>query len=197
MKLKKKGGDDLKENTEGMIEEYEVTPYTLMVSPIAYGSKIYSRIIELEDEFISPFKPLDIIKRSCEYFGSSYEGRKEGTKRLINVTHKAPIAIDPTNSMFFFPTESPLRQTCAWLSHEHILTYGRKDPGHTKVTFRNKQSYEIDISSSSFENQLHRTSFLKSKLNQRIEETKKKSFYLFTETDGHKASERTSKYLSL
>ena len=187
----------MKERTEGMIEEYEVNPYTLIVSPITYGSKIYSRIIELEDEFISPFKPLDIIKKSCEYFGSSYLGRKEGTKRLINVTHKAPIAIDPTNSIFFFPTESPLRSTCSWLSYEHILAYGRKEPGYTKVTFRNKQSYEIDISSSSFENQLHRTSFLKSKLIQRIEETKNKSFYLFTESDGQKASERQPKYVSM
>ncbi|MGM9956220.1 MAG: competence protein ComK, partial [Peribacillus sp.] len=50
----------MNESTQGLIEEYEITPYTLMVMPINYGSKIYSRIIELEDEFISPFKPLDI-----------------------------------------------------------------------------------------------------------------------------------------
>lgn len=44
----------MKENNQGIIEEYEITPHTLMVSPINYGSKIYSRIVEMEDEFISP-----------------------------------------------------------------------------------------------------------------------------------------------
>lgn len=59
---------------QDFISEYEITPYTLMVLPIHYGTKVYSRIIELEDDFISPFKPMDIMKKSCEYFGASYEG---------------------------------------------------------------------------------------------------------------------------
>lgn len=66
----------MKENNQGIIEEYEITPHTLMVAPINYGSKIYARIVEMEDEFISPFKPMEIIKKSCEFFGSSYEGSK-------------------------------------------------------------------------------------------------------------------------
>lgn len=53
----------MKENNQGIIEEYEITPHTLMVAPINYGSKIYARIIEMEDEFISPFKPMEIIKK--------------------------------------------------------------------------------------------------------------------------------------
>ncbi|USK56526.1 competence protein ComK [Cytobacillus solani] len=57
-----------------LIDEYEINPNTMVVMPLAYGSKIYSQIWELEDEFISPFKPIDIIKKSCTFFGSSYEG---------------------------------------------------------------------------------------------------------------------------
>ncbi|MGW6301078.1 competence protein ComK [Peribacillus butanolivorans] len=124
----------------------------------------------------------------------SSKGRKDGTKQLINITHKAPIAIDPTSSIFFFPTTSPLRPQCIWLSHEHVVSYDRLDSKHTKVTFRNKQTIDIEVSCSSFENQLHRTSFLKTKLIQRIEETKRKSFYLFTDANGGKASEMMSKY---
>lgn len=185
----------MKENNQGIVEEYEITPHTLMVAPINYGSKIYARIIEMEDEFISPFKPMEIIKKSCEFFGSSYEGRKQGTKQLINITHKAPIAIDPTSSIFFFPTTSPLRPQCIWLSHEHVVSYERLDSKHTTITFRNRQTIDIAVSCSSFENQLHRTSFLKTKLIQRIEETKRKSFYLFTDANGVKASEVISKYI--
>jgi competence protein ComK len=179
-----------------LIEEYEITPYTLLVMPIAYGSKVYSHIIELEGEFISPFRPIDIIKRSCEYFGSSYDGRKDGTKRLIGITHKAPIAIDPTSSIFFFPTTSPLRPQCIWISYEHIEQHQRIDVSRTSVTFRNRQNIDLPVSDSSFENQLMRTSLLKNKLRQRIEETERKSYYLFSSRGTLEASENNSKYSS-
>ncbi|CEG29605.1 competence protein ComK [Bacillus sp. B-jedd] len=58
------------------IEEYEINPCTMFIKPFVYGSKVYSQVYEMDEEFISPFKPLEIIKKSCEYFGSSYEGLK-------------------------------------------------------------------------------------------------------------------------
>lgn len=179
---------------EQLVEEYEITPYTIAILPVNYGSKVYSRIIELEAEFISPFKPIEIINKSCEYFGASYEGRKHGTKQLIGITHKAPIAVDPSNSIFFFPTISPLRPQCIWLSHDHVVSFSRIDQQHTTIVFRNKQMITIHMSSSSFENQLHRTAFLKTKLVQRIEETKRKSVYLYNQSIRSQASEIASDY---
>ncbi|PLT33821.1 competence protein ComK [Bacillus sp. V5-8f] len=184
----------MKDVKPGLIEEYEITPYTIMVKPITYGSKIYSHIIELDDEFISPFRPIDIIKKSCHYFGTSYEGRKEGTRQLIGITHKAPIAINPTSSMFFFPTTSPLRPQCIWVSLEHIESFKRIDLSHTFVTFKNNQQAELPISTSSFENQYMRTVFLKDKLIQRIEETDRKYVYLHSGPHQLKASEMGAKY---
>ncbi|EFV78994.1 hypothetical protein HMPREF1013_00878 [Bacillus sp. 2_A_57_CT2] len=73
-------------NTQ-MIEEYEVNPNTMIIKPLAYGLKVYSQIWELDDEVTSPFKPIDIIKSSCKYFGSSYEGllvMEELKNRLIH-----------------------------------------------------------------------------------------------------------------
>lgn len=160
------------------IEEYEVNPYTMFIQPKVYGSKVYSQIFELEDEFLSPFKPIDIIKKSCEYFSSSFEGRKNGTKQLIGITHKVPIAIDPSNYIYFFPTTSPNRSECIWVSHEHVLKYERLAPDQTRVTFQNKQSFVFPISHSSFENQLLRTALLRTKLMQRIGQTERKFFYL-------------------
>lgn len=184
----------MKLTNERLIEEYEITPYTLAILPINYGSKVYSRIIELEAEFISPFKPIEIISRSCEYFGSSYEGRKQGTKHLVGITHKAPIAIDASSSIFFFPTTSPLRPQCIWLSHDHIASFASLDQQHTTVVFRNKQSITIHMSSGSFENQIHRTALLKTKIVQRIEETKRKSLQLFNHSLSSQASEKVSHY---
>ncbi|MFD2443135.1 competence protein ComK [Bacillus sp. CGMCC 1.16607] len=163
------------------IEEYEINPCTMLIIPHVYGSKIYSKIIELEDEIISPFKPIDIIKASCEFFGSSYEGRKNGSRRLIGITHKAPIAIDPTNSIYFFPTTSSVRPECIWVSHEHVLHHRRSDSNITHVTFRNKETFGLPISARSFNNQLIRTAHLRTKLAQRMSEMERKTyFYLHT-----------------
>jgi competence protein ComK len=176
------------------IEEYEVNPFTMFVKPIAYGSKIYSEIFEVEDEFLSPFKPLDIIKNSCEYYGSDYEGRRNGTKQLVGYAHKIPIAIDPTNRIFFFPTTSPSRQECIWISHEHVKDYDRINPQETLIHFNNNQSFTFPISGSTIISQLERTAYLRTKLMQRIEYNEKKSFYLLQRPKAMEASEDTYQY---
>jgi competence protein ComK len=176
------------------IEEYEVNPFTMFVKPIAYGSKIYSEIFEVEDEFLSPFKPLDIIRNSCEYYGSDYEGRRNGTKQLVGYAHKIPIAIDPTNRIFFFPTTSPSRQECIWISHEHVKDYERVNPQETLILFNNNQSFIFPVSCSSIISQLERTAYLRTKLMQRIEYNEKKSFYLLQRPKAMEASEDSYQY---
>lgn len=176
------------------IEEYEVNPFTMFIKPIAYGSKIYSEIFEVEDEFLSPFKPLDIIRNSCEYYGSDYEGRRNGTKLLVGYAHKIPIAIDPTNRIFFFPTTSPSRQECIWISHEHVKDYERVNPQETLILFNNNQSFKFPVSCSSIISQLERTAYLRTKLMQRIEYNEKKSFYLLQRPRAMEASEDSYQY---
>jgi competence protein ComK len=177
------------------LDEYEINPCTMMISPTPYGSKTYSNIMEIQDDFLSPFRPIDIIKKSCQYFGSSFEGRIAGTKQLIGITHKVPITIDPTNSIYFFPTTSPQNSQCIWLAHEHVISHKRLEANKTLVTFRNKQSCIIPVSYSSFENQLLRTALLRTKLMQRIEESERKSFYLFRSQQRYmEASEGRSEY---
>lgn len=183
-----------REKKRTMIDEYEINPCTMMIIPTTYGSKTYSQIVELKDEFLSPFRPIDIIKKSCQYFGSSYEGRITGTKQLVGITHKVPITIDPTNSIYFFPTTSPLNIQCIWISHEHVVSHKRLEPNTTLVTFRNKESYIIPVSYSSFENQLLRTALLRTKLMQRIEETERNSFYLYRKQRYFEASEGNGEY---
>jgi competence protein ComK len=176
------------------IEEYEVNPYTMFIKPVIYGSKVYSEIYELEDEYLSPFKPLEIIKKSCEYFSSSFEGRKDGTKQLIGITHKVPIVIDPTNFIYFFPTTSPTRSECIWISHEHIMDYQRIDSRQTRVIFQNKQSFILPVSRSSFSNQMLRTALLKTTLMQRSGQMERKSFYLTNRSKVIEASESSREY---
>ncbi|KAB2337158.1 transcriptional regulator [Cytobacillus depressus] len=176
-----------------IIEEYEINPNTMIILPFTYGSKIYSKIWELEEEFISPFKPFDIIKKSCFLYGSSYEGRKEATKHLIGITHKAPITVDSANSIYFFPTTSPSNSKCIWISQEHIHLHRRSDT-HTQVIFKNKKLLSIPVSYNSFHNQVLRTALLKTTLSRRIENTGLGDWYLISGKKNLNASERPGTY---
>ena len=173
-------------------EEYEINPLTAAIVPLQYGSKLFSQIHQLDQEFYSPLKPLELIKMSCRLFGSGYEGRKEGSRQLIGITHKIPIIIDATNIMYFFPTTSPNNPQCSWISHEHVLHYDRIDSTSTLVTFRNKKSLVIPISIYSFQNQMLRTAFLRTKLMQRIDGFDRKS--ILFHRNHSKASEHKPVY---
>ena len=71
-----------------------------------YGSQVSKKtmqqIIENGEEYIINNNSTKILEHSCEYFGSSLEGRKEGTKKLLGITHKSPIIIEESRNIIFF-----------------------------------------------------------------------------------------------
>lgn len=55
---------------------YEVNPHTMIIFPKKSGSIVYSEIYEVDSHYTSKFTPFELIKTSCNFFGSSYEGRR-------------------------------------------------------------------------------------------------------------------------
>ena len=141
-----------------MLDTYEITKNTLAIIPI--DSK-RSEVIEDDDIFIINKNTTKIIDDSCKFFGSSLNGRHEGTKNLIGVTYKAPIIIEETSEMIFFPTNSPRIANCAWVSLNNLENY-KKNNGKTQLCFKNGKIIDIDISYNSFENQVLRSTRLES-----------------------------------
>ncbi|MEC2077570.1 competence protein ComK [Metabacillus fastidiosus] len=171
-----------------MTDNYKVNRMTMAILPQIEGTKLFSTVFEAEQEFTVKKKPIHLIEGSCAYFGSSYEGRKDGTRELMGVTHKSPIVIDPTSSIYFFPTTSPTRPQCAWLSHAYVLEYKQTGYDDTEVTFIGGKTVIIPISLTSFENQLFRTAQLRTIMSSRIEkEQHKMNMMLFSkESEIHK-----------
>ena len=64
------------------LEYYYINRGTCAVIPI---DKEVSEVIELDCSYIVNKSSKDIIDDSCRYFGSSYQGRFEGTKRILNM----------------------------------------------------------------------------------------------------------------
>jgi competence protein ComK len=146
-----------------MFNQYEVNRETIAIIPV---NESVSRIIEETETFLVNKNTTDIIDDSCKYFGSSYLGRHEGTKRLIGINYKSPIIVEETKEIIFFPTSSPRFNDCHWISLDKVVKHEKSDRGSI-ITFVNGEKIEINISSLSLENQILRATKLNNVLRKR------------------------------
>lgn len=148
---------------------YEITPFTMAVIADYGKSEEYSTcVLETQEEFYVEPSPTKLIDYACKSFGASLKGRQEGTRDICNITHKAPIAIDPSSGMYFFPTISPLNTKCSWIAHSHIDQLKIANHHCTEITFKNGKSITIDVSYGSMLNQIQRTAQFRYLLDNRI-----------------------------
>lgn len=143
------------------MDEYEINIDTQAIIPFGLNK---SKVIESERTFIVNQTPLKIIDKSCRFFGSSYQGRFIGTKNLIGVSHKAPIIIEETREIIFFPTNSPRQENCAWISLRHLQTYKKNDSKCSCLKFEYGHLINLDISYGILDNQVLRATRLESVL---------------------------------
>lgn len=147
-----------------MLDDYEVSKSTLAL--ISLDNRV-TCVYEEDDQYHVLMNSNQIIENACQYFGSSYDGRLRGTKSLIGVNYKAPIIVEESQNMIFFPTNSPRSQICHWISLHQIKDYHKKDAHHVRVVFHNGREIIVNMSYSSFENQVLRATRLDAVLNQR------------------------------
>lgn len=148
------------------MEKYKINNNTIAIIPISINS---TKIIEINKEFIINISSLKIIKFNCNFYGSSLNGRLEGTKSLIEVNYKAPIIIEETNNIIFFPTTSLRLISCSWINFNLILNY-EKINNQTVLFFKNNKRILLNISYFSLKNQILRSYKLYSIIKTRKEE---------------------------
>ena len=153
------------------MNNYEINKETLAIIPI---EEEISKVIEEEKEFIINASVMKIIDDSCKFFGSSYEGRFEGTKTIMGISHKSPIIIEETRKIIFFPTTSPRINTCCWISLNNIKEY-YKSNSNTVIVFNCGKKIKLQLSYPIVDNQVLRATRLEALLNKRIEAIEKKT----------------------
>ena len=145
------------------MDSYEINKNTVALVP---KDDHHTVVYEVEDSFTVDKPVLKIVEESCEYFGSSLEGRQVGTSKLVGFTHKVPVIIEETFNLIFFPTLSPKNKECSWLSYEHIYK-PNKFKDKTIIELKNGKKLLVDVSSAIIDNQLYRCSRLKDTLQMR------------------------------
>lgn len=149
------------------MKEYEINEDTLAVIPIDEKS---TKIIEENREYVVAKNTYKIMDDSCQYFGSTYEGRKGGSKNILGTGYKVPILVKEENYVILFPSESPSLSSCIWLSLHHIQEVKQAEDNHAIVYFKNNQKLDLLVSYRSIENQILRSSRLESILRERSQE---------------------------
>ena len=142
------------------MDEYEINIDTQAIIPMGPEK---SKVIEGDKTFIVNQPAIKIIDKSCRFFGSSYQGRFLGTKNLIGISHKAPIIIEETREIIFFPTNSPRQENCAWISLRHLQTY-KKTNNTSVLKFAGGHLINLNVSYGTLDNQVLRATRLESVL---------------------------------
>ena len=137
--------------------KYEISKGTLAILPNEKNSSV---VYEDDERYIVKETPFKIMEESCKYFGSTYEGRRDGAKEMLGAEYKVPIVVEDSNNLIIFPTTSPLSEDCVWISLKRVEKIEKIDSNNTKIIFDNKAEIIVDSSYRSIENQLSRASRL-------------------------------------
>ncbi len=124
------------------------------------------RIIEKNREFyvFAPWQ--QILNDSCLYYGSSYQGRLEGSKDILNKDYKVPIILSEMRKLIFFAVGNQTDFNCVWISLKMMKDYQILS-GKIKFIFYNNKELYVYSGKESFENQLLKAYNLERLLNLR------------------------------
>ncbi|WP_096155211.1 MULTISPECIES: competence protein ComK [Bacillus] len=148
--------------------DYKITAQTMAIFPFVEKDTIISRILEVNRELFVSLTPQELLNSGCLFYGSSYSGRKEASKYIAAIQYKVPIIMDSSKGMYFFPTTSPSKEECIWISEPHVLTQEKQSRLGTLVTFVNGINEVVPVSLSSFKKQVEKTVYLRSKYEQNM-----------------------------
>jgi len=138
------------------MEEYEITSETCALISISENE---TEVIELGKKFIVEEKLTDVLRRSCEFYGCTLEGRIKGSQTQLGMKYKLPIIIENTKELIFFPTSSPRLENCSWISLKNIKHYEENRFGSI-IEFIDDNKLILPISLESLENQIFRATKL-------------------------------------
>ena len=149
------------------MKEYEINEDTLALISLDKKTKVF----ENNKTFTVDKETSKIMEESCEYFGSSLSGRQKGTEKLIGVSYKAPIIVEESKNIIFFPTTSPRIKSCSWISLNNLERYYTRNK-RLILEFKNHQKIMLNLSYGIIDNQILRATRLEAVLRGRKSEKK-------------------------
>lgn len=136
-----------------MLNYYEINLATNVI--ISFNNSI-SKVFENDSELLVRSFSFDIVKNSCLFFGSSYEGRAYYTSSMLGYKMKLPIIVEESSPIIFFPTCSPKKNNCIWISYKNLLKYCKKNKNTTTLYFKDNNIVDVNVNYNIIDNQIIR-----------------------------------------
>lgn len=146
------------------MENYEINNDTLAILPTKKGK---TKIVERDKTYYCDEEPYKVMDENCKYYGSSYLGRLEAAKKILECSYKLPILVEETQKLIFFPTKSSLVKDCSWINVNTIKRI-ESEGKNTRIIFDNGKDIVVPSSKLSLQNQIYRSNKLENILNRRI-----------------------------
>lgn len=151
------------------MNNYEINEETYAIISKDIGK---TTVIEKDNDYIIDNDAYKVMDESCKYYGSSYKGRLEAAKVLLDCSYKLPILVEESSVLIFFPIKSSLLDDCCWINLNSIK-YIEKVDNKSQITFKNGKKMIFDISKLSLENQIYRSTKLESIIFKRMNAKKR------------------------
>ncbi|RTZ53305.1 hypothetical protein EKO25_24005 [Bacillus sp. SAJ1] len=137
------------------LKDYIVTTDTVALTEI-YHPELNTKIYDLNGIYYSKQTMKEILKKSCDRYGASYQGRIETVRNIFSYWRRTPLMIYPELFLYAFPTKSPEDFTCRWIFPAHIQTHIIEN-NHLYVLFKNGMKVELNCSLNTYIKQRERT----------------------------------------
>lgn len=140
------------ENKVKILAKYVINPCTVIIKGFGdHKGHLYSKVTEGGEEFIVTMSPKGLINSSLLYYCSSLKGAIDGSRSILGNISMLPIMINPELDIFLFPSCSPNRPDCIWMSLYHVQRSEKSKPHQTRVDLSFGHSIVIDMKRSRFE----------------------------------------------
>lgn len=133
------------------MEEYTVENYLITNKTIALLKRGKKTLIYDVDKVVVINKTINkIIDLSCNYYGSSLEGRKKSAKNILNQKYKIPIVIDEVNNLILIPLNNPRLEDCLYVVVNKIVDYYELED-NLVIMCVNNQEFKTKMSKKTLE----------------------------------------------
>lgn len=90
------------------------------------------------------------LEKSCNYYGTSYEGVKKSAKGILNINYKVPIVVENNKNIILLPLTSVRDKNLIYVSLDKITNYEFKD-NYVYIMCCNNYVFKTKMSEKSFE----------------------------------------------
>ena len=117
------------------------------------GKSNGTMVVEKDRKFNVEIECFKLIKKSCKWYGNSYDMQRKFIVDKFNFYIKTPIIVSDYSKMMFFPTTTPNSKECIWISYNNVDRYIKKE-NYTQIYFKGGKILNISASYNTIDNQI-------------------------------------------